>query len=111
MPNNTTSPFDTLMKEAKAMLKGSHEAEDGHQINYDEGYIAGLKDAKKALEADIIERQKNALLSFIETIEATGGVNRDLSPVGDPEWQDLGEAYAEACSVLGCRIMYRGREQ
>jgi len=104
MPNNTTSTFDTLMKEAKAMLKGSHEAEDGHQINYDEGYIAGLKDAKKALEADIIERQKNALLSFIETIEATGGVNRDLSPVGDPEWQDLGEAYAEACSVLGCKM-------
>jgi len=49
----------------------------------------------KALESDIIERQKNALLSFIETIEATGGVNRDLSPVADPEWQDLGEAYAE----------------
>ncbi len=48
----------------------------------------------KALESDIIERQKNALLSFIETIEATGGVNRDLSPVADPEWQDLGEAYA-----------------
>jgi hypothetical protein len=54
--------------------------------------------------ADIIERQKNALLSFIETIEATGGVNADLSPAGDPEWRDLGEAYAEACSVLGCEM-------
>jgi len=98
------SPYDALMKEAKALLKSSHEAEDGYKVNYDEGYIAGLKDAKKALEADIIERQKNALLSFIETIEATGGVNRDLSPVADPEWQDLGEAYAEACSVLGCKM-------
>ncbi len=103
MSNNMKSPYDALMKEAKTMLRGSNEAGDGHQINYDEGYIAGLKDAKKALESDIIERQKNALLSFIETIEATGGVNRDLSPVADPEWQDLGEAYAQACSVLGCK--------
>jgi hypothetical protein len=59
-----------------------------------ERIIAALNNA-----ADTIERQRRPLLSFLETIEATGGVNADLSPVAD--WQDLGEAYAEACSALG----------
>lgn len=52
-----------------------------------------------------IERLKRPLLSLIETVEATGGVRSNLDPVGDPEWHDLGEAYAEACSALGCNVM------
>lgn len=47
-----TSHYAKLLKEAKADLRYSHIQEDGHMIQYDEGYIAGLKDAKKALEAD-----------------------------------------------------------
>ena len=58
-----------------------------------------------------IDRLKRPLLSLIETVEATGGVMKNLDPVGDPDWHDLGEAYAEACSAMGCKIMYRGREK
>jgi hypothetical protein len=47
-----------------------------------------------------VERLRRPLLSFIETIDATGGVGADLSPVADEDWLDLGEAYAEACSAL-----------
>lgn len=46
------SKFDALMKEAKLTLKTSYGDDDGHQVQYDEGYLAGLKDAKKALKAD-----------------------------------------------------------
>lgn len=50
-----------------------------------------------------------ALLAFIDTVEATGGVTEQDEegeqggggPAGDPEWLDLGEAYRLACAALG----------
>lgn len=48
-----TRHYDKLLREAKGYLKDSHENEDGHEIQYDEGYLAGLKDAKKALLKDL----------------------------------------------------------
>jgi hypothetical protein len=48
---------------------------------------------------------RNALWRFCTTIEATGGVVRDLRgnywPVGDPGWMDLAFDYMTACSALG----------
>lgn len=42
-----------------------------------------------------------ALESFCSTIDVTGGLNAQGNPVADEEWIDLGDAYAEACEVLG----------
>ena len=42
----------------------------------------------------------NALMRLIETIEATGGLDCDGYPLGDPEWVDLGDAYLDACAVI-----------
>jgi len=46
-----------------------------------------------------------ALVSFVDAINATGGITRDhrgfAVPVADPEWIDLGSAYEEACNALG----------
>jgi hypothetical protein len=48
---------------------------------------------------------KKALEAFVEAVEATGGGVRDemgiVSPVADPEWTDLGDAYVAACEALG----------
>ena len=45
---------------------------------------------------------------FVDTIDATGGVETDhdgsVSPVADPEWVDLGEAYIQACALLGAPV-------
>ena len=45
-----------------------------------------------------------ALISFCDTVDAAGGVDRDemglYAPVGDPDWVDLGEAYLDACLAL-----------
>ena len=38
------------------------------------------------------------LKGFINTVAATGGLDENDNPVGDPEWVDLGDAYVEACS-------------
>ena len=50
-------------------------------------------------------KKVQALTEFVEAIEATGGVAKDdsglLAPVADPEWVDLGEAYASACRAIG----------
>lgn len=59
---------------------------------------AALTPAQKA--------QIDALTSFVETIEQTGGVTKhtgkhDGGPTVDPEWLDLGEAYRKGCAVLG----------
>lgn len=49
-----------------------------------------------------VARIHMALLSFLETVEATGGVDPDtMGPVAAPTWTDLGEAYVEACDALG----------
>jgi hypothetical protein len=46
-----------------------------------------------------------ALDGFIEAIESTGGCFRNeggvLTPVGDPDWTDLGDAYVRACAAIG----------
>ena len=45
-----------------------------------------------------------ALLSIIETIEATGGCSCEdglLVPVGDSDWTDLADAYVRACAAIG----------
>lgn len=61
-----------------------------------------LKEAHLPKRSDMIE----ALTEFINAIEATGGCvldDRDMAtPVADPEWVDLGEAYLKACEAL-CR--------
>ena len=45
-----------------------------------------------------------ALISFCDTVEAAGGVERDemglYAPVGDPDWVNLGEVYLDACLAL-----------
>jgi hypothetical protein len=47
-----------------------------------------------------------ALIAFVEAIESVGGVtehtdNLDGGPITNPEWLDLGDAYRDACKVLG----------
>lgn len=44
---------------------------------------------------------EQALRAFVSTIDATGGLNAEGNPVADEDWIDLGDAYAEACEVLG----------
>lgn len=41
-----------------------------------------------------------ALEDFVDTIEATGGLDSTGAPKGDPEWVDLGIAYASAKRIL-----------
>ena len=52
--------------------------------------------------------KSKALLSFINTINACGGVFKDshglYCPVGDPAWVDSGEAYVKACEETGQSI-------
>lgn len=49
----STQNYKKLLREARGYLRDSNEKEDGHEIQYDEGYIAGLKDAKTALLKDL----------------------------------------------------------
>jgi hypothetical protein len=55
-----------------------------------------------------------ALDAFIETIEATGGCVRNedglVSPEGDPDWIDLGDAYVRACTAIGRTPRIAGAE-
>lgn len=48
---------------------------------------------------------REALLTFVDCIDGTGGVIRDRKgyyrPVGDTDWIDLGDAYIQACTALG----------
>lgn len=47
---------------------------------------------------------RHVLTDLCDTIDAAGGVllrGGSYLPVGDPEWVDLGDVYAAACSVLG----------
>jgi hypothetical protein len=61
----------------------------------------------KKIRAGLLNSRDEALLEFVEAIEATGGVTRDDSglyaPVADQEWVDLGEAYINACAALGVK--------
>ena len=45
-----------------------------------------------------------ALLTFIDTIEVTGGIREQgdgtVAPIADGDWIDLGEAYLQACNAL-----------
>jgi hypothetical protein len=45
-----------------------------------------------------------ALLTFIDTIEVTGGIREQgdgmVVPIADEDWIDLGEAYLQACNAL-----------
>ena len=45
-----------------------------------------------------------ALLTFIDTIEVTGGIREQgdgtIAPIADGDWIDLGEAYLQACNAL-----------
>jgi len=56
------------------------------------------------LREPFVELRTDALLAFVEAIDATGGVVYDgqhHAPVADEEWIDLGEAYLKACLALG----------
>ena len=50
------------------------------------------------------EVARDVLRGLVDTVEATGGIriNPDgtPSPIGDPEWIDLGTCYERACEVL-----------
>lgn len=49
-------------------------------------------------------KEQEALLAFVEAVEAVGVVRRPsgiLAPTSDPEWADLGVAYGLACEALG----------
>jgi len=51
------------------------------------------------------DKISKALMSFVSTVESTGGVVQREDglhyPVADEEWIDVGEAYLEACEALG----------
>ncbi len=59
----------------------------------------------KARADDARRADRAALSAFVDTVEATGGVethrNGLRSPAADVEWLDLGEAYVIACEALG----------
>jgi hypothetical protein len=61
------------------------------------------------IESTACEPYRKALEQFVRTVEATGGVIRSESgcyePLGDPEWIDIGDAYVEACAVLGREVL------
>lgn len=47
---------------------------------------------------------REALISFITTIELAGGVKEregKYYPHGDPQWGYLGDAYIKACNSIG----------
>ncbi len=56
-------------------------------------------------ETSPVAAMRSALDAIIDTIEASGGGIRGedglLSPEGDPDWIDLGEAYVLACTAIG----------
>jgi hypothetical protein len=76
----------------------------------------GSRRAFRAIERMDIEKAKKALEALCVTIEATGGVlhpgPKDVypSPVGDPTWGDLGQAYILACAALGRAPVYQDKE-
>lgn len=51
------------------------------------------------------DKGKSARQMLVDTVEAVGGVrpNPDgtYSPVGDPDWIDLADAYLSACQECG----------
>jgi hypothetical protein len=62
-----------------------------------------------------MEKARTALVSFVGTVDATGGVVHDpdgfVVPVVDEGWIDLGEAYMEACSALGHDPVFAEEEE
>lgn len=60
--------------------------------------------AYRPMEESYSSGERKALLAFVDTIEATGGVTHnvrgELAPVVDEDWVDLGHAYVEACAAL-----------
>jgi hypothetical protein len=60
-----------------------------------------IEEREKPLDRELVA----ALESFVEAMEAIGGVIIDRKgltcPVAEPEWTDLGEAYLHACRALG----------
>lgn len=55
-----------------------------------------------------------ALEALVSTINNTGGVTRypsgTLSPKGEPDWTDLGDAYWLACKALGREMVVEDAE-
>lgn len=69
------------------------------------------KTTGKTIDMSKVEK---ALVSFCETIEATGGVFMEHDgttgttvPVADENWVDLGLAYIDACEALDRTPQYR----
>ena len=50
------------------------------------------------------DAKTQAFLTFIDTIEVTGGIcdqgDGTVAPIADEDWIDLGEAYLQACNAL-----------
>jgi hypothetical protein len=68
-----------------------------------------LKTQTKRMQVRSQKRCREALLNFVTTIEAAGGIQKRgdgvLEPMGDTEWTDLGDAYECACQALGRALM------
>ena len=51
------------------------------------------------------EGLEKAVMDFVETVEATGGVihyaDDSYGPICDTDWLDLGLAYVRCCRALG----------
>lgn len=54
---------------------------------------------------------RNAAQDLIDTIDATGGLTGEDTPVGDPEWLDLGMAYIRACEEMNVPPWYAEEEE
>lgn len=52
MSPKVLTPLQKLIREGKECLASSREADDGHDINYDQGYLSGIRDAVKALKKE-----------------------------------------------------------
>jgi len=82
----------------------------------DNGLLTGVDDELNEVHVDVkpFDGKCNnspsmALMQFVNTIENTGGLENDgVSPVGDPEWIDLGDAYVKACAALDRKPMIEG---
>lgn len=82
-----------------------HETVASFRCFEDAEQACALLNAQVERFRDVEYTLASALETFCETVENTGGValgpKGGTFPVGDREWLDLGEAYVEACRVLG----------
>lgn len=78
---------------------------DFYKRNLD--FVMRMATVKQALDAAKLQGNRGSAAQWlIDTINATGGIGRDLKPAADPTWIDLGLAYIQACEELGVEPKY-----